>query len=383
MQFIKKNLLFILLLLIYIGLGLPDSLLSTTWPSLSKDLNMNLEFISVLSLIAISFTMISSFFTSQLNLKFGVHTVVIGSMCCCLSGIIIFSIMKSPTALIIAEIIMGIGAGAIDSNVNYIASKNLKIGQLNLLHGFWGVGVTFTPLIATIVYQLGFSSFVVFYIIGIIFVLLITYSLLHINLLKIEYTPEETSKSNQKLNLVDYFGVLIYFLYGVEFVIGIFLASYLTAVIDASSADAAFAVSCYWGGLLVSRLVAPLLFKQIKPTLIIKIYCIVMLIDLLLINMSNIYTLMVGFAILGFCFGPIFPTFMHFTERIHDQQTSFFISKQISAMYSAIFIFQILIGYVASITSLIVFKYYITFNIILLAIFIFLYLSYYRNSYLD
>lgn len=383
MQFIKKNLLFILLLLIYIGLGLPDSLLSTTWPSLSKDLNMNLEFISVLSLIAISFTMISSFFTSQLNLKFGVHTVVIGSMCCCLSGIIIFSIMKSPTALIIAEIIMGIGAGAIDSNVNYIASKNLKIGQLNLLHGFWGVGVTFTPLIATIVYQLGFSSFVVFYIIGIIFVLLITYSLLHINLLKIEYTPEETSKSNQKLNLVDYFGVLIYFLYGVEFVIGIFLASYLTAVIDASSADAAFAVSCYWGGLLVSRLVAPLLFKQIKPTLIIKIYCIVMLIDLLLINMSNIYTLMVGFAILGFCFGPIFPTFMHFTERIHDQQTSFFISKQISAMYSAIFIFQILIGYVASITSLIVFKYYITFNIILLAIFIFLYLSYYHNSYLD
>lgn len=383
MQFIKKNLLFILLLLIYIGLGLPDSLLSTTWPSLSKDLNMNLEFISVLSLIAISFTMISSFFTSQLNLKFGVHTVVIGSMCCCLSGIIIFSIMKSPTALIIAEIIMGIGAGAIDSNVNYIASKNLKIGQLNLLHGFWGVGVTFTPLIATIVYQLGFSSFVVFYIIGIIFVLLITYSLLHINLLKIEYTPEETSKSNQKLNLVDYFGVLIYFLYGVEFVIGIFLASYLTAVIDASSADAAFAVSCYWGGLLVSRLVAPLLFKQIKPTLIIKIYCIVMLIDLLLINMSNIYTLMVGFAILGFCFGPIFPTFMHFTERIHDQQTSFFISKQISAMYLAIFIFQILIGYVASITSLIVFKYYITFNIILLAIFIFLYLSYYHNSYLD
>lgn len=379
----KKNLLFILLLLIYIGLGLPDSLLSTTWPDISARIGVSIEYISVLSLVAITGSMLSSFFTSWLNTRLGVHRVIIGSMILCLLGILIFAFFQTPLALLITEIIMGLGAGAIDSNVNYIASKNLKIGQLNLLHGFWGIGVTFTPLIASIVYRLGFGSFVVFYVLAVIFIILITFAWLHKSYLKIEYVAPSETRIATSFHLKDYFGALIYFLYGVEFVIGIFLASYLTTIINESPADAAFTVSCYWGGLLISRLVAPILFKVFKPTSVLKLFAVIMVLDLFLLNSTNGNLLLIGFMIIGFCFGPVFPTFMHFTERVHPEQTSIFISKQISSMYLAIFLFQIIIGYLSSLFTMSVFITYVTLNIICLGLGIIGYITFNRQYNLD
>lgn len=377
----NKNLrLFILLLVLYIGLGLPDSLLSTTWPNIRADLGLSIGYISVFSMIGIFSSMISSSNTHRLNSLIGPTRVILMSMVFCLSGLIIFLVFNSFASLIVVQIIMGLGAGAIDSNVNFIASQNLKVGQINLLHGFWGVGVTLTPLVTSVVFFFGYSYMVVFMVVALLFVILITYGYLNRSLLQMEITTDEQSQNPATIKRKDLLGILIYFVYGVEFIVGTFLATYLVTVVKLDGASAAFIVSCYWGGLMVSRIIMPLLFKYIKSYNILILHCILLIGCSMLLRTTNFYALTVIYIITGYCFGPIFPTFVHYTERVNPENTAFYIGKQISSMYFSIFTSQLLIGFFAVKYGLFFYPTVVTVAIILLVILILSYLRIFKTE---
>ncbi|WOO87880.1 MFS transporter [Mollicutes bacterium LVI A0039] len=376
----KHTRLFILLLILYIGLGLPDSLLSTTWPSISQELDISIGFISIFSMIAIFSSMISSTYTYALNKLFGPTRVILMSMMFCLIGLIIFITFKSFASLIVVQIIMGLGAGAIDSNVNFIASQNLKVGEMNLLHGFWGVGITLTPLITAIVYRLGYNQWMVFTILALLFIILISYGYINRSLLNIEIIAESESKEKVKLKKRDMLGIGIYFFYGVEFLIGTFLATYLVTVVNVDEASAAFVVSCYWGGLMVSRLIMPILFKYIDTSKLLKIHCLLLLVCSVLINIDNFLVLTITYIIIGYCFGPIFPTFVHYTERVNKENTAFYIGKQISTMYLSIFLSQVTVGYFAVRNGLGFYTALVSIIIVILTILIFSYLHTFKKE---
>lgn len=372
--------LFILLLTLYIGLGLPDSLLSTTWPDISNDLGINVGMIAVFSIIAIFFSMISSTYTYKLNKWFGPTTVILMSMVFCLTGLIIFLTFKSFASLIIVQIIMGLGAGAIDSNVNFIASQNLSVGEMNLLHGFWGVGITLTPLITAIVYSLGYNQWTVFTIVALLFVGLICYGYFNRQLLDIEIIAEASEDVEVKLKKQDLLGLAIYFIYGVEFLIGTYLATYLVTFLGVDSAQAAFTVSCYWGGLMVSRIAMPIIFKYIDSKFVLKIHSVILIICGLLINVDNYLVLSITYVLIGYSFGPIFPTFIHYTELVNKENTAFYIGKQISTMYLSIVLCQLFVGYFGAKYSLIFFSPLITILLIILVILINTYLKVFKHQ---
>lgn len=372
--------LFILLLALYIGLGLPDSLLSTTWPNISQDLGVNISYVSIFSIIAIFFSMVSSTYTFKINQLFGAVNVILMSMVMCLAGLILFIAFRSFASLIIVQIIMGLGAGAIDSNVNYIASQNLKVGEMNLLHGFWGVGITLTPVITTIVYSLGYSEWMVFGVVALLFVILITYGYLNRHLLRIDALEKERDNGSVTFNRDNKLIIIINFLYGVEFLLGTYLATYLVAFTGTSAAEAAFVVSCYWGGLMVSRIVMPIFFKYVKSTTVLTVHSIVLIVCSILINTTNIEVLTITYLVIGFCFGPIFPTFVHYTEKLNPENAGYLIGKQISSLYLSMFLSQVIVGYLALKYSLIFFSPLIGIIIICLVAFILIYLSMYKHQ---
>lgn len=372
--------LFILLLALYVGLGLPDSLLSTTWPNISADLGANVGLISVFSIISIFFSMLSSTNTYRLNKWFGPTNVILLSMAMCLGGLIIFIYFKTLASLILVQVIMGLGAGAIDANVNYIASQNLKVGEMNLLHGFWGVGITLTPIITTIVYSMGYSQWVVFGVVAAIFVLLILFAYVNRSLLDIEMTNDDENSQKAKIKLTDWLGIGLYFIYAVEFLTGTFLATYLVTIRHIDSANAAFIVSCYWGGLMVSRIAMPIIFKFISDKLVLKIHCVILIVASVLINVDNLYVLMVTYVLIGYAFGPIFPTFIHYTECVNPENTAFYIGKQLSSMYLGMFLSQIIVGLFAVKYSLVFFSPLISVLIILLVIIILTYLHIFKDQ---
>lgn len=376
-KIIKQNRVFIVLLLIFIGLGLPDSLLSTTWPDLSRDLGLQIGFLSIVTIITTFFSMLSSNNTYKLNKLFGVKNVIILSMVLCMSGVLLVTISKSIIGLIIAQVILGLGAGAIDSNVNLIGSQVLTIGKFNILHGFWGVGITGTALITTIVYSLGYNQWLVYWIIAMLFIVLILVTVKNqdILVLREETQQQEGFSRDEKRSLKDYIGVVIYFGYGVEFIIGIYLTSYLTTSLNIDSAKAAFVVSCYWGGVMVSRLVITKIFEYIPAPKLLKIHAIIVLILAFTIHTTSYPALVLSFVILGYAFGPIYPTFMHFTETIHKTNASYFISKQLSGYYLSVFLGQIIIGYCSKYFGLGFFIYIVSLLLIVLVVAMLVYLK--------
>lgn len=381
MKNIKANNLFILLFLIFISLGLPDSLLSTTWPEISNELSVNIGLISTISLITSFFSMLSSNNTHKLNNKLNSNNVIIISMCLCLSGITIIVLFKSLIAIVLASALLGLGAGSIDSNVNLIGSQNLSIGKFNLLHASWGIGITATALITSISYHFNLGTWFVYYVLIAFFIVLIVYSNSRKEQLVIKEDITTSSKpEKKKYNISDYIGVGLYFCYGVEFVIGLFLASYLTTIISLSSSEAAFIVACYWAGLMISRVIMTKLLELVNPVKLLKVHGCLLIVFAFTIQSTNLYVLAISFIAIGYLFGPIYPTFMHFTDVVHPNNASYFISKQLSGYYACVVIMQVLIGVISIYHGLAFYIYIVSALIFLLIACMLIYINKYKQQ---
>lgn len=142
-------LLLIIIYLIFISLGLPDSLLGSSWPSISQSMGINESLQGVMSIIASFCTIISSFLTVKLVKRFKEKGVVAISIALTCSGLIFVSLSPNFLCLCLSMIPLGLGAGAIDSTLNNYVAVNYKAIHLNWLHAFWGVGATISPFLVS------------------------------------------------------------------------------------------------------------------------------------------------------------------------------------------------------------------------------------------
>ena len=133
----------------FISLGLPESLIGTAWASYARaNLGKIAQgFASIYTFICSSGTAVTSFFTGKLIRKFGTGWVTFISVLLTAIGLVGISFAPSLWAMIPFSIIMGIGAGAVDSGLNNFVSLHYKPWHMSWLHCFWGVGVTISPLI--------------------------------------------------------------------------------------------------------------------------------------------------------------------------------------------------------------------------------------------
>ena len=81
-------LLLLVIYLIFISLGLPDSLIGSSWPAIYQSLNISSSLQGVLTLIISLCTIISSFASSKLISLFKQKGVIIISICLTVIGLI-------------------------------------------------------------------------------------------------------------------------------------------------------------------------------------------------------------------------------------------------------------------------------------------------------
>ena len=128
------SLLLAVIYLIFISLGLPDSLLGSGWPTM--------QYVSM----AISFmTIISALISPRMIRGFHTKWIVIVSIALTVMGLIGFSFSTSYAMLFVFVIPYGLGAGAIDASVNHYVANNYSGSVMNFLHCFYGVGAVISP----------------------------------------------------------------------------------------------------------------------------------------------------------------------------------------------------------------------------------------------
>ena len=145
---------FILLIIIYIafiGLGIPDSLLGAAWPAIYTEFEIPISCASFVSVIVSCGTIVSSMVSTRVISQFGTNKVAAFSTAMTAAALLGFSCSGSLLFLCLFAVPLGLGAGAIDTALNNYVSLHYSATHMSFLHCFYGVGVSVSPYILSLV----------------------------------------------------------------------------------------------------------------------------------------------------------------------------------------------------------------------------------------
>lgn len=133
--------------LIFISLGLPDSLLGSGWPRMQIAFNVPSSYAGYVSMTICFMTIISGISSPKLISKVHTKWIVIVSIFMTILGLLGFSVAKEYWMLFLFAVPFGLGAGAIDAAVNHYVANHYSGSAMNFLHCFYGVGAVISPYI--------------------------------------------------------------------------------------------------------------------------------------------------------------------------------------------------------------------------------------------
>ncbi len=343
----------------FISLGLPDSLLGSTWPAMRLDLNAPISMAGVLSMFISGCTIISSLNSARLIHRFRTSRITLVSVLLTAVALMGYSFSPSIIWLFFLAIPLGLGAGAIDSGLNHFVALHYKAKHMNWLHCFWGIGATTGPVIISYFlkennnWRGGYRS------ISMIQFLLVL--IMFIALPKWKIVEADTSSSNQKEEKMisnrdalkirgAKWAVLTFILYcGVEMTTGLWSSTYLTLNRGLSASTAAAFVSLYYVGITAGRGLGGFLTMKFKPNTLIIGGCILSICSMILyvLPLPAICSA-IALVMIGFGFAPVFPNMLQETPvRFGKKASQTMIGLQMGCAYLGSTFVPLLFGFLA------------------------------------
>ncbi len=355
--------LLVIIYVVFVSLGLPDSMFGAAWPVIHTELGINENFASLYGIITGVCSGGVSFLAGYVIRKFGTPRVTFVSILLTALGLLGISYSPNIVVMMIFTVIMSYGAGAIDTGLNNYVSLHFKARHMSWLHCCWGLGVTISPLVLSFVLESGntwrdsyriisLMQFTIALIVGIFLKKWITQDKsTEIS----EEAPEE--KNNEKLNIFKIKGlvtsILSQGLYcSMEFLIGTWGASYLVNVYSSDPAIAARWISLYYLGIMLGRLVSGFVSIKASDKTLIRSGIIFSFIGILLLFLPIGEKASAGLLFIGFGFGPIFPSILHSVpERFGKKFSADITGFHMGGAYTIGFAVQLVFGFVATGTT--------------------------------
>ena len=355
-------LLLIVIYLVFISLGLPDSLFGVSWPVVHTDFNLPESFASVYSVIISVCTGGVSFVSGWLIRKFGTGKVTFFSILLTAIGLVGISFSPNVVVMLICSVIMGYGAGAIDTSLNNFVSLHYKAQHMNWLHCFWGIGVTVSPMIMSqfLTGETGGwrDGYRVVALMQVVFAVLVLFTLPKWKKLEAPVTAETDEKSDK--TLIDILktkgmvtSILSLGLYcSMEFLLGTWGATYIVNTLGLSPDTAAMWVSLYYGGIMLGRVIAGFVSMKYSDNSLIRAGIVVSSVGMLVLLLPLGATSLVGLLLIGIGFGPVFPSTLHAVpERFGKKYSADITGYHMGGAYAIGFGIQLIYGFVASATT--------------------------------
>ena len=355
-------LLLIVIYLVFISLGLPDSLFGVSWPVVHTDFNLPESFASVYSVIISVCTGGVSFVSGWLIRKFGTGKVTFFSILLTAIGLVGISFSPNVVVMLICSVIMGYGAGAIDTGLNNFVSLHYKAQHMNWLHCFWGIGVTVSPMIMSqfLTGETGGwrDGYRVVALMQVVFAALVLFTLPRWKKLESPVTAETDEKSDK--TLIDILktkgmvtSILSLGLYcSMEFLLGTWGATYIVNTLGLSPDTAAMWVSLYYGGIMLGRVIAGFVSMKYSDNSLIRAGIVVSSVGMLVLLLPLGATSLAGLLLIGIGFGPVFPSTLHAVpERFGKKYSADITGYHMGGAYAIGFGIQLIYGFVASATT--------------------------------
>lgn len=353
--------LLIVIYIAYISLGLPDSLFGTAWPVVHTEFGLDQSFASVYTILTGLCTGGISFVAGKLLRKYGTGRVTFVSTLLTAVALLGMSFSPNIVVMMLCAVLLGYGAGAIDTGLNNYVSLHYEARHMNWLHCFWGLGVTVSPLIMSAF--LGRGSWrggyrvVALLQAGIALLLLVT--LKKWNREPKEAAPRKESPAPEKsmLQLLRSGGVLTSILsLGLycsgEFIVGTWGATYAVNIYSLPPEDAAKWVALYYGGIMVGRVISGFASFRLSDDTMIKGGMALAVLGMIVLALPLGPVSLVGLLLIGVGYGPVFPSVIHaIPSRFGAEYSADITGYHQGGAYLIGFLIQMSYGYLATATT--------------------------------
>lgn len=353
------TILFVAICIIFIGLGLPDSLLGSAWPAIYSQLNLPISYANFITFLISLGTVAASFFSARLINKFGTGFLTALSTLLTTLCILAFSYSNSMIFFCLLALPLGLGAGAIDAALNNVVAVHYSSLHMSLLHCFYGVGISLSPFLMSFAlgptnnwragYRLVFFLLMAITIVSFA-VIPVWKKLINKNIEKEDLAPVTLSlKQMLKMPAVRISFIMFFSTVALEFTCGIWACTYLVKAFGFTETLASSYLTFYYTGITISRFLSGFLSKKFKiKSLVYFGYAISGVAILILFMPLPIYFKAVSLFLIGFGNGPTFPNLIYLTPGNFGKNISqSIIGLQMTACNLGILIAPPIFGFVA------------------------------------
>ena len=338
-----SSLLLAVIYLIFISLGLPDSLLGSGWPKMQAVFSVPSSYAGYVSMTISFMTIISALLSPHMIKHFHTKWITIVSIGLTIAGLLGFSMCSRYWMLFIFAVPYGLGAGAIDASVNHYVANNYSGSVMNFLHCFYGVGAVISPYIMALALKYarwneGYSwtSYIQMFI---LFVCIISLPLWKTNGKEEEEDHSDSVgiKEALKVPAVIFTLIAFYAYCAGEAACFLWTPSYFAGTKSGLSAEtiASFG-SLVFGGLMLGRLISGFISNKLGDRRLIRIGIFVELIGIIMVFLpvESYMVAAAGFVVIGTGMGPVYPAIQHMAPaNFGKKYSAAVIGLQMAAAY--------------------------------------------------
>ena len=338
-----SSLLLAVIYLIFISLGLPDSLLGSGWPKMQAVFSVPSSYAGYASMTISFMTIISALLSPRMIKHFHTKWITIVSIGLTIAGLLGFSMCSRYWMLFIFAVPYGLGAGAIDASVNHYVANNYSGSVMNFLHCFYGVGAVISPYIMALALKYarwneGYSwtSYIQMFI---LFVCIISLPLWKTNGKeeKEDHSDSVGIKEALKVPAVIFTLIAFYAYCAGEATCFLWTPSYFAGTKSGLSAEtiASFG-SLIFGGLMLGRLISGFISNKLGDRRLIRIGIFVELLGIIMVFLpvESYMVAAAGFVVIGTGMGPVYPAIQHMAPaNFGKKYSAAVIGLQMAAAY--------------------------------------------------
>ncbi|AQR94589.1 MFS transporter [Clostridium saccharoperbutylacetonicum] len=377
------QILLVIIYLAFISLGLPDSLLGASWPSMYIEFGVPVSYAGIISMIIAFGTILSSLQSDRLTRKLGTSKVTAISVAMTAFALFGFSISHSFIMLCLWAIPYGLGAGSVDASLNNYVALNYESRHMSWLHCMWGVGATLGPYIMGYALAGGHSWNSGYLYIAILQIVLTAILIFSIPLWKERKSVANNVSDNEKtthkaLSLKEIIQIagakevmLCFFCYcALEQTTSLWASSYLTIYKGVTADTAASFASAFFIGITVGRALSGFITMKLNDLQMIRLGQGIIAIGIIVMFLPmNENVSLVGLILIGLGCAPIYPCIIHSTPaHFGEDKSQAIIGVQMASAYVGTCLMPPIFGLIAGYINVGLFPVYLLLILVIMIV---------------
>ncbi len=375
--------LLIIIFIAFIGVGVPDSVLGTAWPSIYREFNLPVSLAGYISATVSACTIFSSLISSKAINKLGTGGVSAVSTLMTVAALLGYAFSDNAVFFFLLAIPLGLGAGSIDTALNNFVALHYSASKMNFLHCFYGIGVAASPYVMSLALGADDNWRKGYVIVGLIQFAIALIAVLSLPLWKKAEKKDENGNDAPlktltlsqllkmpavRMSCFAFFGYC-----ALELCAGSWSSTYFVNIKGLTTDKAAQIAMLFYIGLASGRFLSGIVAQKAGRWKIIGISTLILFAALVLFVLPlPVFVSAVALFFIGLGCGPVFPNLTHLTPQNFGKDISqSVIGVQQASSYTGIMLMPWLFGVLAQAVSAAIFPYYLLllFTIFAIALF--------------